>query len=96
MTCWPVSQLLRQGTKMNLLRSTVLILGQAPKATHEQQPFFPKKGNFTLVTDAPELRFHDGKTPGGVVIALDPKIWDQVKQIYASKSGTKTTGKNHE
>lgn len=82
---------------MNLLREAVIILGEATKEVHASQPFFPKKGNFTLVTDAPELRFHDGKTPGGVSIPLDVKVHEQVKAIYASKLGRdSSTGKQND
>ena len=70
---------------MNLLRDALMMLAEGSTANHEAQPFYPKKGNFTLVTDAPELRFHDGKTPGGVRIPLDARVHGQIKQLYENQ-----------
>lgn len=39
-------------------------------------------GNFSLVTDAPELRFHDGKTQGGIVIPIPAELHSTIMDIY--------------
>lgn len=42
--------------------------------THGRHPFVVLPGNFTLVLDVPELRYHDGKAPGGVPIPLPDDV----------------------
>ena len=42
-------------------------------------------GNFTLVTDRPELRFHDGATPGGLVIPIPPEALPAIRAAYAAR-----------
>jgi hypothetical protein len=79
---------------MNIISDVLILLTTGTKEQHAKNPFLVKKGNFTLVSDAPELRFHDGKTPGGVVIPLEKKVHDQIKDLYAnerSKWGKKDT-----
>lgn len=46
---------------------------------HKDKPFPIRAGNFTLVTDKPQLRFHDGETPGGIVIQLAEETWNTIK-----------------
>lgn len=60
----------------------VIRLARGSMKAHDEHPFREKAGNFSLVTDAPQLRFHDGKTPGGQIIALDPKIWVTIMTDY--------------
>ena len=59
-----------------------------PRGTAEQHdtapPNFIPLGNFTLVTDRPELRFHDGVTPGGLVIPIPAEVLPAVRAFYAS------------
>lgn len=63
-------------------KGIVIRLARGSMAAHDENPFQAKAGNFSLVTDAPQLRFHDGKTPGGQIIELDPKIWVTIMTDY--------------
>jgi hypothetical protein len=49
---------------------------------HEERPFPEQPKNFSLVTDAPEMRYHDGVTPGGIVIPLDEETWKKIMADY--------------
>jgi hypothetical protein len=71
------------------------LLRRGTKLAHATTPFPTRAGNFTLVQDAPELRFHDGVTPGGIVIPLDESTWKIIKQlntIQLSDFGQKKKG----
>ena len=60
-----------------------------PRGTAEQHDTAPLNfiplGNFTLVTDRPELRFHDGVTPGGLVIPIPREVLPAVRAFYAAR-----------
>lgn len=63
-------------------RGGLIVLLRGPLAKHiEYGPL--RRGNITLVTDVPELRYHDGKTNGGVAIPLNTEIWMDLKLAYA-------------
>lgn len=48
----------------------IIYLTRGTAKQHEDSIGVIPIGNFTLVTDRPELRFHDGVTPGGLVIPI--------------------------
>ena len=58
---------------------------------HEQQPFKLKAGNFSVVTDLPQLRFHDGVNPGGQVIEISEALHTLILAHYSKSKGQKVT-----
>lgn len=61
----------------------VCLLVRGTSEQHSVQPFKIRVGNFSLVTDKPELRFHDGTTVGGIVIPLDPAVHARILEVHA-------------
>jgi hypothetical protein len=59
-----------------------VMLMRGSKGAHARAPFKFPKGTFTLVTDAPELRFHNGVTPGGIAIPLNEDLHQDMLDIY--------------
>ena len=61
----------------------IIKIAQGTKAQHEELTAlaFPA-GSFSLVTDAPQLRFFDGLTPAGVVVPLSPIVHKQIMRHY--------------
>ena len=68
---------------MNIDRRVLYVLRRGSELEHQVLPFPVRAGNFTLVTDLPELRFHDGVTRGGIVIPLDEATWKIIKEKNA-------------
>lgn len=46
--------------------------------THVTKPFDLHPSNISIVTDKPELRYHDGVTPGGIVIPVAEEDWKRI------------------
>ncbi len=61
----------------------IMWLTRGTVEAHLDTPFKLLPGNFSLVSDAPQMRYHDGVTPGGVVIHLDPELWAAIMSKYA-------------
>lgn len=61
---------------------TLIMLLRGPKSSHEEHPFKPRPGNFTIVLDAHELRYHDGKRPGGIVIPIPQYVHEDILRQY--------------
>lgn len=58
-------------------------IARGTKTKHEQLALNElKPGNFSLVTDAPELRFHDGITTGGIVIPISESTYKSIMAVY--------------
>lgn len=60
------------------LRLVRLKRGKLEHHTH----FVGAEGEFTLVIDKPELRFHDGVTPGGHAIPIPDEVYARIMTIY--------------
>lgn len=73
---------------MSLPPNAIVILTRGTKMAHVVSPFHVKAGNFSIVSDFPEMRFHDGVTPGGIVIPLDENTWRIILEKNASVSRT--------
>ncbi len=64
------------------MRNLHIILMRGTAAQHEENPFKPTRGNFTVVLDRPELRFHDGVTPGGLVVPVPQDVYERMREFY--------------
>ena len=67
----------------NLVLNCNIFLTRGTAQQHAKDPFYLRRGNFSLVIDKPELRFHDGVTPGGVAIPIDPALHQTIVQTYS-------------
>ena len=63
----------------------IIYLTRGTAKQHEDSIGVIPIGNFTLVTDRPELRFHDGVTPGGLVIPIPREVLPAVRAFYAAR-----------
>ncbi len=54
---------------------------------HAISPFRVKAGNFSIVTDKNELRFHDGVVPGGHIIKVPRETYEAIRKFYEESVG---------
>ena len=65
-----------------LIHNTQVLLKRGTAEQHVDYDNTLKKGNFTLVEDKPELRFHDGTTLGGAIIPIPENIYRDIIEFY--------------
>ncbi len=73
------------------MKNVILLARATREITDTKSSQFVKPGNFTLVTDKPELRFHDGVAIGGVVINLPEEVYTSILNIYSQIDNQNST-----
>ena len=71
------------GLHHNFFKTGLIVLLRGTASAHIEGGTSIRRGNLTLVSDAPELRYHDGKTVGGVAIPLPEEVWNDIREAYA-------------
>ena len=66
----------------------VIRLARGTAEQHDRRWKEQPRGNLTMVTDRPELRFHDGITPGGMVIPVPPEVYAAMREFYPAPPKT--------